>query len=307
MNNKEKKSFLKNLNLESCEIFEKILNVDLESCNNIEQSDYVVITMLHNFNINDFFIFDHYLLTFLKKSNKKIILFHGSDVDNCTIPSEFEDNIILFTCSGFDENNSNVFGCPTFNLDYFSGNFVTDKKLSVGFCGLTSKENEPTYNEFRFDIIDNLKKYPYFNVIERTYWGDIHALTYEEKIVPKKSKQEFIKNIEDNLYTLCVRGGGNFSFRLGETFMMGRIPVLINSDCILPFRDQIPYEKNTIFVTRENSNNFQNIDQVIQQYHNSHTYEELLKIQKEYRQIWLDYFTVDNAFYKTLNFIRSIT
>ena len=46
----------------------------------------------------------------------------------------------------------------------------------------------------------------------------------------------------------CKRNN-NASIRLFEAFMMGRIPVIINSDMILPFEDQIDYRKNTVFIT----------------------------------------------------------
>jgi hypothetical protein len=136
--------------------------------------------------------------------------------------------------------------------------------------------------------------------------GELHSeyLSWE-KSSPKKSQEEYFANIENNLYTLCIRGGGNFSFRLSETFMMGRIPVLIDTDCLLPFDHIIPYQKNTVYVTKENSDNFNQIDKVIREFHNSHSEQELLDIQKQNRKIWENYFTVTGAFYNTLEIIKN--
>jgi hypothetical protein len=77
---------------------------------------------------------------------------------------------------------------------------------------------------------------------------------------------KFYKNIKNSLYGLCVRGGGNFSFRLGEVLMMGRIPILIDTDCILPFPDLIPYDTNFIRIPIEKIDDMVNI---IEKYHES--------------------------------------
>jgi hypothetical protein len=311
-----KKHIINCFNLESQPIFEKILQIDPQNygieLSTLDDCKYVlygepIFSGIHSSNIGS--TISRYLTL-----NKKVILFDGKDWNNMNY--NYHRNIILFRTSGYKSKKSkNVFGCPTLNNDYFSGIFL-DKKLSVGFCG-TLHKNDPNFLrsdlfqsfKLRIDIIEELQKHSYFNFIEKMTWGDIENVylnsLLEEKTILKKSKEEFIKSIEENLYTLCVRGAGNFSFRLGETFMMGRIPILINSDCILPFEDQIPYQKNTVYVTKENSDNFTNIHKVIQEFHSNHSEEELIQIQKENRQIWLDYFTVDGAFQKTLEIVKN--
>ena len=42
-----------------------------------------------------------------------------------------------------------------------------------------------------------------------------------------------------SLFTFCYRGAGNFSYRFYETLMMGRIPILVNTDCVFPFEDKV--------------------------------------------------------------------
>lgn len=103
------------------------------------------------------------------------------------------------------------------------------------------------------------------------------------------------------MYGLCVRGAGNFSYRLGEVFMMGRIPIIIDTNCIFPFRQYIPYEKNCIVV---NYKNIDSINRIIEEFHNSHTEEELVEIQKENRNIWFKYFTPVGAFNSTLELLQ---
>ena len=76
--------------------------------------------------------------------------------------------------------------------------------------------------------------------------------------------------------------------------MMGRIPVFLNTDCNLPFENEIPYKTNTVMIK-----NFNNIDYEIRNFHDSHTEKELLNIQKQNREIWLKYFRVDGNYKQT--------
>ncbi len=59
---------------------------------------------------------------------------------------------------------------------------------------------------------------------------------------------EFFANIRANGYTLCVRGGGNFSTRLYETLCLGRIPVVVDSDQLLPWRDVVRWDELAVVV-----------------------------------------------------------
>ena len=56
----------------------------------------------------------------------------------------------------------------------------------------------------------------------------------------------------------------------GESLMMGRIPILIDTDCILPFENEIPYDTNCVRIKPEN---FDRIIDVVQEYHDAHTEE----------------------------------
>lgn len=283
---------------EKC-VYEDILNVSPKLCNNINDSDFIILkpfnfynNLITSLNINKIYLEEAI------KLNKKILLFYGDDDDY--IPLDLPKNVILFTASGFLSKNQNIYGLPTFSKDYFRGKFLS-KKLSISFCGVFS-------NKIRVQTIEYIDK-EYSNFIIRDKWGGYVDEYYKKNFgkyfftVPpeRKKKKEFIKNIQDNLYGLCIRGGGNFSYRLGEVLMMGRIPIIIDTKCILPFRNFIPYEKNCIVINYKDINNINNL---VEKYHNSHTEEELLKIQKENRTIWLKYFTPVGAFSSTLKILQ---
>lgn len=105
-----------------------------------------------------------------------------------------------------------------------------------------------------------------------------------------KVEREFFENINRNLFTICLRGMGNYSVRFYQTLAMGRIPVLIDSDSVLPFADQIPYEE---FIVRVPYHHRFIADQYVQQFLMGKSPEHLVYIQQQARQIWLTYFRTE--------------
>ena len=94
----------------------------------------------------------------------------------------------------------------------------------------------------------------------------------------KKLRKEFYRNIENTDYTLCVRGGGNFSARLYETLALGRIPIFINTDCTLPFNNEIDWKKHLVWVEYDEIND---IETTIHQFHHSLTVQSFQQLEKE--------------------------
>ncbi len=96
---------------------------------------------------------------------------------------------------------------------------------------------------------------------------------------------EYYNNIQQSDYVLCLRGGGNFSVRLYETLMMGRIPVFINTDCLLPFEDTIPWKEHVVWVEWKDRNK---IDTLISTYHQRLSADQFRDLQLKNRELWLN-------------------
>ena len=143
------------------------------------------------------------------------------------------------------------------------------------------------------DILDNSNKV-HSNFIRRTrYQGGVSKEDKNFKMIRK----EFYQNIEKNHYTLCVRGTGNFSARFYETLSLGRIPVLINTDCILPFANQINWREHIICIEQ---NELADIDYKILDFHTSLSQDSLAHIQKMNRKLWKNKFSFPG-------FVRQLT
>jgi hypothetical protein len=109
----------------------------------------------------------------------------------------------------------------------------------------------------------------------------------------KITEIEFYQNIFSNSYTFCMRGSGNFSVRFYETLAMGRIPILLDTDCQLPFDEEINWHKHVVII---NKNDLHKIEQIINTFHYQLNHEEFLALQKSNRQLWLDYFRKEQFF-----------
>jgi hypothetical protein len=66
------------------------------------------------------------------------------------------------------------------------------------------------------------------------FWGGWIA-SGRRSDIGSRVRHEFVSNMEGSDYVLCARGGGNFSYRIYEAMSCGRIPLLVDTDCVLPF------------------------------------------------------------------------
>ena len=273
-----KEEILSKFNRENKTAFDSILNVHQEFCQSIEECDYVLLppTPLGVTRTKCLLEWKP-LIQEAKKYGKKVIMMLGDDSES---PFPISKDLgIVFRCSGFSsESEDNIRGLPTTNSDIFRGKYLP-KQLSIGFCGKITHPKrkllvETFMEQFPEECDISIRLQPRGNNIP-------------------ENRKGYFKNLHNNLYGLCARGGGNFSFRLGELLMMGRIPILLDTDCLLPFRESIPYETNCIFITE---NDLPRVREIVTDFHERHSEEDLIRIQKENRSLWEEYFTPKGIF-----------
>lgn len=142
----------------------------------------------------------------------------------------------------------------------------------------------------RFKVLKNLEKSKAI-ICDFIYRNSYRGGAQTESQI-KKSTVEFFQNIENNLYTICIRGAGNFSVRFYETLMMGRIPIVVLSDAKLPLESIINWENHAVLVTQNN------IVDKLSAFHNTFSNEEIIEIQKSNRELMLKLFLRVNYFKK---------
>ena len=100
------------------------------------------------------------------------------------------------------------------------------------------------------------------------------------------AREEYMKHLQDNCFNVCMRGAGNFSYRLYETMMMGRIPIIIDSDQVFPFENLLDYNEFSIMVR---VGELRNINNIISKWLSDKTDQDIENIQKRNRELWVTY------------------
>lgn len=98
----------------------------------------------------------------------------------------------------------------------------------------------------------------------------------------------FFSNIYDTDYTLCVRGYGNWSYRFYETLACGRIPIFVDTDCVLPLQTKIDWKKYSVWVDRSE---LHLIAEKLLDFHASLSPADFVELQVECRKLWEENFT----------------
>lgn len=214
----------------------------------------------------------NYLNLLSKEHKKPLWCFYNDDDDT---KFNIESNVTLFRTSFYKTlKQNNEYGLPSFSNDHFNFNFTMN--ISIGFCG-DSSHGRKKY----LDMLNDSDIQTNFIFRKGHFAPEISDKTIAIK--------QYFKNIENNLFVFCYRGGGNFSYRFYETLMMGRIPILINTDCLIPFEKIIKTEQVGIFIDEQQIlNNKINLIKEIKNYIEKYK-NKFINIQENNRKIWEKY------------------
>ena len=152
-------------------------------------------------------------------------------------------------------------------------------KPKVSFCG--------TFDDHgvRKAGVQALTSYPNIDtnfIVRQQFWGGWIGSGRSAEI-GKNVRKDFLLNIASGGYVLCGRGGGNFSYRWAETIMSGRIPLLIDTDCVLPFDFLVDWGKVFPIIKKTD---IRHIGDVLLDFHNSLGPDEFVERQKTMRALW---------------------
>ena len=126
-------------------------------------------------------------------------------------------------------------------------------------------------------------------IVRRSFSGALRTI----ELPPAQARKEYIDSIRHTDFVLAPKGDGNYSNRFIETLSMGRIPVVIDTDIVLPFEDLIAYEK---IMVRVPMNRVNNIAAYIREFYDSLTEEEWEERQHLARTVYEQYLRQDQFF-----------
>lgn len=266
-----------------------------------------------------------YVHSFFKRSRthkKPILLFTSGDYGM----SFKKEDIYTVRLGGFKSKmHTNTFIMPPFiedPLHFLGESFIPLEKedqAAIGFVGHSNAAVTKQIKEWLLFVKGNVrrmmgkdpsdiqrfypssaKRYRYLRLLQKNdtvVTNFIFRKKYRAGVITseerKRTSLDFYENIFNNPYTFCLRGTGNFSVRFYETLAMGRIPILVDTDCKLPFEDVINW-KNHIFVIKEKK--VANIAAELQAFHRNKMASDFISLQKENRELWKSYFTKDAYF-----------
>ena len=251
---------------------------------NIEEADICLYPIKYSNDDKFKKFFDH-----ARAKNKKVIVFFNDDSAE-EIPIEPGQGYIFRTSFYGSSKKANEFALPGWSIDYGFEAQARTPSPSVGFCGF------PFNNPVRASAISQLRSSDKvdaeFILRNEFFWG--WDGTPESFDTATKVREEYVQNLKSSPYTLCVRGGGNFSYRLYESLNVGGIPVFVDTDCVLPFEDEINWGAHVVWIP---PHQVESIDTVLAQVHSTLDNEGFQALQLQNRGLW-------NSYIRPKSFIR---
>lgn len=252
----------------------------LES-SNLENCDYIFLPYKWKNEIN---FYQSAIYELAIKNDKKIISFFNDDYDgDLVLP---EKNFFLFRTSTYRSTiKKNEIIMPAFCeiFDYQSPPQLAIKNATISFCG-------NVFERFRLIALQEIEKVNNLN-LNFLYRKGFWAPEIFDKSIARK---QFIDNLRNGLFGLCMRGNGNFSYRLYETMALGRIPIIINSNLKLPLEKSISWQKSAIIVEVQE---IKDLNKIIEYFLLKHDAENVCRQNKK---IYDEYFS-PHGFMKNMN------
>lgn len=113
-------------------------------------------------------------------------------------------------------------------------------------------------------------------------WGDFDHAAWSV------ARGEYLDNMRESDYVLCTRGDGNWSVRYYEAMCMGRIPVVVDTDLVMPYDWLVDWRRYGVWLDRSE---VPAIGERVTAFHDSLTDGEFADLQRECRELWERYFS----------------
>ena len=261
----------------------------------------------------------------VRRARKPTLIFFWSD----SVVKVPYDNTVVFRTSFYRSRRSlNEFAMPAWSEDfvakYLSGRLPVRSKRSkavVGFCG-QAPLSDPHFARhglkqairtgakwllttlslrkdafIRAKALRVLASCPLIEVnfeIREHFFGNTQLPGGGDDVQKMQLfRREFVQNCVESDYVLCARGGGNFSYRLYETLSCGRIPVFVDTDCVLPYDSEIKWKDYCVWVDEKD---IHLVGEKIAEFHESLSIQQFEELQRKCRKLWETYLCPEGFF-----------
>lgn len=168
-------------------------------------------------------------------------------------------------------------------LKFFLKNLLIDLRSIAMRDGSFKAHKQGIY--FRMRAIKALRKCRDVTVnfiIRGSYSSHINTI----EVSSEDARRQYVDNILNSDLLLATRGDANYSCRFYEILSLGRAPLFIDTNCILPLEDVIDYKKFVLFTDYQN---LKNIGKVAADFYNNLNNEEFALMQMSAREAFVKY------------------
>lgn len=286
-----------------------------------EEADFLLIP--HNY----FFVksnkeYIKHFISLSEKYNNKIIIFAEGDSDEeIKIP-----NSIIFRTSQYRyKKKKNEIMMPAYvedlsDIHHFHAREKMGEVPIIGFCGWADASDIRQAIKIKIkNLIFNIKRLANINpeyvarkqgllfrkeaikiligsrliknnfIIRKFYSG--HKKSIE--MPAQEARLDYIRNMDSSDFVLVVKGNGNFSFRFYEVLSAGRVPLFINTDCVLPLEKLIDYNNFVLFADYKEIGR---IDKIAADFYSNTGAGQFSQMQRAARAAFENYLRIDKFF-----------
>lgn len=165
------------------------------------------------------------------------------------------------------------------------------KELPITLAALLRPERYAEHKGllFRVKTLKALESCPRINAqftARATYSGNVRTL----QGTVSNNRREYVQNFLDSDYALCMKGDGNYSRRFYGALSLGRIPLFLDTACVLPLEDVINYREFCVYVDWKDVDR---IGDLLADFHAKLTPEAFTEMQKKAREAYEKYLRFD--------------
>jgi len=244
--------------------------------------------------------------------DKPLLIFFWSD---STEPVPIEPSVVFRTSLLGSGRRPNEFAMPAWSEDfverYLAGVEVTRPRQSrplVGFCGFDTshttalkalvkrvlRQSDSSVRSRALAALAAGKDIDTrFVIRDGFYGGSVLSSGQPDYRVMQQVRQQYVENMIETDYGLAARGVGNFSYRLYEILSCGRIPLFVNTDCLLPFEQELDWRRFTVWV---DEHELDSVASRLVEFHSGLDDEAFADLQHDCRRVWLDYLSPQGFF-----------
>jgi len=127
-------------------------------------------------------------------------------------------------------------------------------------------------------------------IIRRTFSGNIKTIELD----PKVARKEYYDSIIHSDFVIAPKGDGNYSNRFLKTLAFGRMPVIVDTDMVLPLEDTIDYSR---IVVRVPMDRVAETPRYVHEFYDAMTESEYAQRQRLAREVFEKYLRTDSFFH----------